>query len=278
VDGARVLCRLFAGRRLDFCVFFSSVSAILGEVGQVDYCAANAFLDATAHALRRRGVRATSIDWGPWREVGMLAAAAVPPELRAWHAEALRRGISPAEGVEAFRRALASGLAQVVVSPRDFAVEIEHSRGMTLAALERNARAEAGHERPAALRTGYAAPRNAVEELLAGLWQEILGISRVGIDDDFFELGGHSLLATQLVSRVGDALQVQLAPDTLFAHPTVAGLAGALSSTEVSPERIEAIADVHRRIDRMSPAEVEATLAARQGSVERNRGEAVLGG
>jgi amino acid adenylation domain-containing protein len=71
----------------------------------------------------------------------------------------------------------------------------------------------------------YVAPRTPVEEMLAGIWSQILGAERVGIHDDFFELGGHSLLATRVMARVRDDFHMGLSLRSLFEAPTVAGLA-----------------------------------------------------
>ena len=97
----------------------------------------------------------------------------------------------------------------------------------------------------------FTAPRTPVEEILAKIWQEVLGVEKVGIHDDFFECGGHSLLATRITSRVPLALGVELPLRDLFEAPTVATLAlrieqrrafasQPLSALEhVSPERVE---------------------------------------
>jgi len=75
----------------------------------------------------------------------------------------------------------------------------------------------------------YVAPRTPVEETLTQIWADVLGPGesnrQVGIHDDFFELGGHSLLATQLISRVRDALEVELPLISVFNHPSVAEFA-----------------------------------------------------
>ncbi|MDZ5634894.1 non-ribosomal peptide synthetase [Janthinobacterium sp. GMG1] len=74
----------------------------------------------------------------------------------------------------------------------------------------------------------YAPPQGELEQALAAIWSSLLGVSRVGREDNFFALGGHSLLATRLVSRLRGALQCELPLRTVFATPTLAALAAAI--------------------------------------------------
>lgn len=108
IFGLAVLEQIFAGRELDFVALFSSTSAIWGRIGQVDYSAANAYLDA--YAIRNWGRSKwpiVSINWDNWREVGMAinTLRAAPGEAKP---RKLERGLSTAQGIRAFGQALAS--------------------------------------------------------------------------------------------------------------------------------------------------------------------------
>jgi amino acid adenylation domain-containing protein len=79
-------------------------------------------------------------------------------------------------------------------------------------------------------RREYEAPQGEIEQGLAEIWQQLLGIERVGRDDHFFELGGHSLLAVQMVSKVRERLGIELALRDLFLHSTLSALAGRMKA------------------------------------------------
>jgi amino acid adenylation domain-containing protein len=90
----------------------------------------------------------------------------------------------------------------------------------------------------------YAAPEGPVEQALASIWREVLGLDRVGRHDDFFDLGGHSLLAVKMLARVHDSLGVSLALRQLFDGSTMSELAGALTAELLAEAKSDDVAHV----------------------------------
>ena len=225
--GALVLEEVLKSERLDFFVLCSSLNSVLGGFGEVDYCAANAFLDAFAHYYSsRHGVPAVSINWDVWGEVGLAVNYAAPAGLADQLGESLKRGLLNAEGAEAFDRILSTSLPQVIVSTQDLRAVIEQNNTAAAAAADGTAAAgatRATHTRPS-VSAAYVAPEGELEQTVAAVWQELLGIEPVGANDNFFELGGHSLLATLLLTRLRARFQVELPLRVIFEAPTVAEL------------------------------------------------------
>jgi acyl transferase domain-containing protein len=148
----------------------------------------------------------------------------------------LSEGISPEEGVEAFRRILAHGrLPQVIVSTKDLRASIEQVNNFAQTGLtgvvDSGPVARAAHPRPADLQTPYVAPRNDVEQKLATIWQEMLGIDQISVRDNFFELGGDSVKAIQISVKINEA-GLQFTPQQLFQSQTIAELAAALDPSQ----------------------------------------------
>jgi amino acid adenylation domain-containing protein len=114
------------------------------------------------------------------------------------------------------------------------------------------------------LTTPYVAPGTAVEEVLADIWAELLNIERVGMNDKFFELGGDSLLIMQVLSRIHDAFQIDLAPRVLFDVMTVAELATFMIANEPAPGQLEKAATLLNRVKAMSEEDVDEVLQRRE--------------
>ena len=111
----------------------------------------------------------------------------------------------------------------------------------------------------------YVAPRTPAEEIMAGLWAEVLRVERVGVRDNFFELGGHSLLAMQLISRVRETFQVEkLQVRIIFETPTVEGLIAAAAEAWGGAHIVEEYARTLQELDALTEAEVEKMLAEQQ--------------
>ena len=218
--GLLALEEALGDRRLDLCLLTSSISCVLGGLGFAAYAAANHFMDGFAASRRRT----SGLPWLALDLDGFQFGGAA--ENKTALAALMMTG---PEGMEAIDRALAvEPPMRLVVSTADLQSRIERyvikRAAVTAAADQAQEVKPAGHARPE-LETAYAEPTDDIERAVAAIWQELLGIERVGRLDDFFELGGHSLLAVQVVSRLDQALNVELTLRNVFEARTVAALA-----------------------------------------------------
>ncbi|HEX7314135.1 MAG TPA: SDR family oxidoreductase [Pyrinomonadaceae bacterium] len=220
--GLLVLEEVLRGREIDFCLVLSSLSSVLGGLNFTAYAASNIFVDALVQRHNQEGRdNWTSVNWDGWN----LDGAAEERQSRRSKVEQL--WILPHEGAEAFGRILSMPPAsQVVVSTGDLQSRLARWVKPSPSAVEEpSQRIEASelHARPE-LASAYVAPENELEQEVADIWQELLGIRQVGIHDNFFDLGGHSLLATMVISRLRKSFGVELQLRDIFESPTIGGL------------------------------------------------------
>ncbi|HEX8186018.1 MAG TPA: phosphopantetheine-binding protein [Blastocatellia bacterium] len=112
----------------------------------------------------------------------------------------------------------------------------------------------------------FVAPRDDAEEVMAGIWAEVLGLEQVGVESNFFEMGGHSLTASQVIYRVRDLFQVELPVRSLFESPTVAGICKVLIASEARPGLTLTIAQAFKMMRSMSSDKRQRMLEETKGS------------
>ncbi|WP_146057436.1 SDR family NAD(P)-dependent oxidoreductase, partial [Streptomyces sp. SM12] len=183
VAGTLALAQALRAEPVELLVLYSSVAGAIGGLGESDYAAANAFLDAFAAAEDGRGrvaQRVVSVAWGPWRrDRWQTAAFADNPELLALMLRSRQtHGIGDDTGTAALARAIVAGPSHLYVLGRPLADLAAETAGPP-ASPATPVPSAARHPRPP-LRTEYVAPRTEAERRVAEVWQDLLGIDAVG--------------------------------------------------------------------------------------------------
>jgi phthiocerol/phenolphthiocerol synthesis type-I polyketide synthase E len=228
LHGIRTLARVLHGRTLDFCLLSSSTTSLLGGIGSVAYTAANLFVDAFASAREDDRARWLSVNWDGWPLPPERQAQAVAASIAAF-------AMSESEATDACLRAIASGrrgqliASTGVLAPRKRFWITEAGRAASRPAAREARTAAPASERP------FAPPNSPAEETLVQIWQEQLGLDRIGIHDNFFELGGTSLIGLRIVAAVKASLAIVLPIVSLFEHPTVSRLAKSIAGETAAP-------------------------------------------
>ena len=214
-------------------ILYSSVSTVLGGLGEGDYCAANTVLDAYGTALASTSdTQVVTVVWGHWQYDAWQDGSAAIADRAAYRK---RNGFSDAAGLAMLDR-IVGGVHGTVVAMRQQlpAAQREWAALSNLDDLVETAAApdtSTRFPRPP-LRTDYAPPRSELETTVAEIWGEFLGIDRIGVHDPFFDLGGTSLVGMAMVTAIEKVVGRPIAPAVLFAHPTVAAFATELTAPD----------------------------------------------
>jgi len=239
VDGALHLDAATRDEKLDFFVLFSSAVPLLGMPGQVNYAAANAFLDVFAHHRRRAGRTALAIDWGPWGDIGMAAALGKGAVDR-WQRWGLDV-IPPDEGLRIFQRLLSSRDAQVIVLPVDFAQLSRAFPGGSspmLIDVQREGGTELSRRIELVRQFGTISGGAKRDVLVQHLQTQVARVLGLGSLPDpkqpLMDLGVDSLLAIELRDAMQAAVGRSLPATIVFEHPTIEALAAHLENARPS--------------------------------------------
>jgi NADPH:quinone reductase-like Zn-dependent oxidoreductase len=282
------------GAALDFFVMFSSASAVLGNPGQANYAAANAFLDAFAHQRRADGLPALTIGWGAWAEIGM--AARLDPDRQSRRASQGIASIAPEQGLLALERAMLAADPYVAILPVRWSTLLgqfpDESRPPLLTELGRNGPAPwpgtgrtngASADDALSFRgaLGRATPSERVGILALRITQHVCRV--MGLEptespeptQPLSELGLDSLMAVELKNRIDADLLTSLHISTLLQGPTIAELserlvleyakANAGEIAAVPPAPLAESSDVEHilaNLDQLTDEAVDAMLDA----------------
>lgn len=223
VQGSRNVMDLLGDKGLDFILLSSSHSAYDVGAGDVEYCSSNAFVDHFAAQQARTGKTSViAVNWDRWRGVGMAQAYETMMKKRLGHIPV--GGMSTAQGCETFKRILSLQTlpSQVVISTCNFNQRTAHKDILHQNTQEQSSVeiTDGVHSRSALL-GDYIAPQTDSQKQMIAVWQEVLAIPQIGIEDNFYDLGGDSLIAIKVLSRLRDVFQVELSVNDLFERPTV---------------------------------------------------------
>ncbi|MCC6488112.1 MAG: SDR family NAD(P)-dependent oxidoreductase [Candidatus Hydrogenedentes bacterium] len=284
--GAWNLHALLADMPLDFFVLFSSAASLLGSVGQANYAAANAYLDALAAWRRSSGLPALSINWGPWAEVGMAAR----PDRGARLAQQGMRSLDPSEALAAMGLLLSADAAQAGVLDADwsFLSTLFEKSAAFLSPLVNSVPAQKLSDRAQHILDSEGDERRAlIEQHLCAAIAGVLHTdpALIPVDQSVAHLGLDSIMVMDLIRNLSRDLQFRIHPREVFEQPSLAAFAQYLgteldilqqkrSGDAPPPEgfvqagiiKTQALATPRAKVERKNPPCVFLLSAPRSGS------------
>ncbi|MGC5775191.1 SDR family NAD(P)-dependent oxidoreductase [Paenibacillus pabuli] len=217
VHGTWLLDKTMTDKNTDFIVYFSSINSLIGGFGQSDYAAANAYLNAYAAKLSLTGVKATSINWPAWSEIGMAVDFRVdlnnsdfPPAL------------TTEEALQCFDEIIGAGLIDVLP------YKMKRTELNQSVVKMQNKKAESPVIENIIGDSNNKSTLIQVETKVIQAFAEVLGYDNIEINDNFFDLGGDSVIATHLFKKLDSNYEGYIEIADIFTRSTPLEIAGAI--------------------------------------------------
>ncbi|MVO98626.1 non-ribosomal peptide synthetase [Paenibacillus lutrae] len=216
IYGTWHLDHLTRGDHLDFFVMFSSVTALTGGLGQGDYTAANAYLDAYASYRAQRAGKTVTISWPAWKETGMAVRYGVHNQ------RSILQPVATAEAMGMFAEIMNRNVRHVIAGKLDHAEEQKAEPGIRTKRLDFKGKSDGSYTET---------------ELLVGqIWGEVAGFDEIHIGETLYEQGIDSILAIRIANRLQDEWNIPVTIGDLFEHLSVSGLSGFIDQTFTNPK------------------------------------------
>ncbi|HLP60503.1 MAG TPA: amino acid adenylation domain-containing protein, partial [Candidatus Deferrimicrobium sp.] len=224
-----------------------STASVLGGLGFGAYSAANRFMDAYIYLLNRTGqTHWLSVNWDSWQ----LAEKQIADTM--FGSELKELAMTPPEGMAVFERILGWPEArQVIQCTGDLQSRLDRwvkLQGLHTTETETTEKPlSALRQKRPPLSTPYVPARNALEEKIISIWQDLLGYEQIGIQDNFFELNGDSLKTVIAISKIHKQVDVKVPLKDFFAQPTIEGIMPYIIQAQEGSQEIDVIEPVEKK-------------------------------
>lgn len=266
IRGTWILDRLTIDDPPDFLLLFSSISTLMAAVGQGDYTAANAYLNAFAQARTKQGRRTLSINWAMWKETGMAIDYNVQND-------SYFRELYTVEALLAFDNIIHTKASNVVVGElkHEEMVEVMTNdrfdylspklQNMIAVSVGSNIEAKESDFIKVAKVTEVQLKGkqsfSTIEEKVAFIWSDLMGLESVSVHDNFYDIGGNSILATHLLRALDEAYPTLLDITDIFSYPTISLMSEYIESRLTGEICVETKDDsLDELLDRLSEGEL----------------------
>jgi thioesterase domain-containing protein/acyl carrier protein/NADP-dependent 3-hydroxy acid dehydrogenase YdfG len=260
IQGTLNLANCFKNKKLDFFILFSSLNAIDSWMQQIDYSAANAFLNSFAHYNSNINLQNTlALDWPGWADVGMFSAKQIKENLD----NNLANLISCEEGLELFKRCLnLHNISTIIISPNNLNIWLKDINKYLI--NKSSATVENNNQLLSNIKTNLNIDST---KFLSELWSKLLGQKSININDDFFELGGHSLMALEIISEIKKTFNLNLQLQDIYNYSSLKKLADYID-TFLKPNDPHVFSDFFHKdiISEVSPL----AISLRKGKTNTN--------